>query len=112
MEDTIRDDFSRQLAFLEAYDKTYGIFDHDLKGSSDPLAIIGHHPAEDVVTYSRTELLLTEILATRLPELTNTSLMELLELPRWFLDKLLEKGRINRKKEEAATEKLFNNQGS
>ena len=104
-----KDDWTAQLSMMETYDQYYGIFDHDTHMLDDPLSIIGMHPAENAITGSRLELMTLELVACRLPELTNTSLMDLLQFPRWFLDKLLEDGRKVRKAEEEEAAKMRKN---
>lgn len=106
MRGSAEDDYVAQLALMEAYDQEYGIFDHDGLSNLDPLAVIGMHPSEDPVTGSRLDIVLREMIATRLPELTNTPLLDLLEMPRWFLDKLLAEARKNRKEEERIAQDL------
>jgi len=101
MNETIPDDWTRQLAMMETYDQSMGIFDHDSAEMTDPLSVIGFHPAEDPVTGNRLEILMRELIACRIPELTNTPLAELLNYPRHLLDMLLKDGRKARKKEEA-----------
>jgi hypothetical protein len=91
---------------MEEYDQTYGIFDHESYGESDPLAIIGMHPAEDVITGNRIQLLMNELMACRIPEITNTPLIELMHYPRHYLDGLLKEGRKARKKEDDVVEQI------
>lgn len=107
MRGTAEDDYVAQLALMEAYDQEYNIFDHESRGDSDPLAIIGMHPSEDPVTGSKLDLVLREMIGTRLPELTNTSLLDLLAMPRWFLDRLLKEARKNRTEELKVAENLM-----
>lgn len=102
----VADDWTSQLAFMEEYDQTYGIFDHDLNGDNDPLAIIGMHPAEDVITGGRIQLLMNELMACRIPEITNTPLIELMNYPRHYLDGLLKEGRKARKKEDEVVDQI------
>ena len=103
MTETIRDDYTRQLALLEGYDMTYGIYDHE--NGNRPMAVIGHHPAEDVVTHGRLVTKLRELVALRLPELTHTPVMELMNYPRWLLDKLIEDAqRVKVKEDQTAKE--------
>lgn len=104
-----KDDWTAQLSLMEQYDQYYGIFDHESHLLDDPLSVIGMHPAENAITGSRLELMTLELVACRLPELTNTSLLELLSYPRWFLDKLLEDGRRVRKNEEEEALKMRKN---
>lgn len=106
---TGKDDWTAQLAMMETYDQFYGIFDHESHLLDDPLSVIGMHPAENAINGSRLELMSLELVACRLPELTNTPLLELLNYPRWFLDKLLEDGRKVRKAEEEEAEKMRKN---
>lgn len=73
------------------------------------MAVIGMHPAEDFITGSRLELISREILGCRLPELTNTSLLELMQYPRWFLDRLIKDGRKSRSTEEDITRQMEQN---
>jgi hypothetical protein len=91
---------------MEEYDQTYGIFDHESFGEDDPLAIIGMHPAEDVITGGRIELLMNELMACRIPEITNTPLIDLMNYPRHYLDRLLKEGRKARKKEDDVVDQI------
>jgi hypothetical protein len=105
----VKDDFTSQLMFLEAYDETYGIFDHELLDQTDPMSIIGMHPAEDIVTGSLLVSYSRELMACRIPELTNSSLAELMKFPKWFLDELVKDGRSARAKEDAVVEEMQTN---
>jgi len=101
-----QDDWTAQLGLMESYDQYYGIFDHEAHVHDDPLSIIGMHPAENTVKGSRLELMTLELVACRIPELTNTPLLELLTYPRWLLERFLEDGRKVRKQEEAEAAKM------
>lgn len=101
-----KDDWTAQLSMMEHYDKFYGIYDHEAHERDDPLSIIGMHPAEDAVSGSRLELTALDVLACRLPELTNTPLMDVLKYPRWFLERLLDDARKVRRVEEEEAEKM------
>lgn len=103
---TGQDDWTAQLALMETYDQHYGIFDHEAHLHDDPLSVIGMHPAENTVRGSRLELMTLELVACRIPELTNTPLLELLNYPRWLLERFLEDGRKVRKQEEAEALKM------
>lgn len=109
MKGKVKDDYTSQLAFLEEYDRAFGIFDHDKDPENDPLSIIGMHPAEDMITGSRIKSLMDELIACRIPELTHTPLLELMSFPRWVLDGLLKAGRSARIKEEIEVDKLLSN---
>lgn len=100
------DDWTAQLALMETYDQHYGIFDHEAHLHDDPLSVIGMHPAENTVKGSRLELMTLELVACRIPELTNTPLLELLTYPRWLLERFLDDGRKVRKQEEAEALKM------
>ena len=104
-----RDDWTAQLAMMEQYDQHYNIYDHEAHIHDDPLSIIGMHPAENTITGSRLELMCLELVACRIPELTNTPLLELLNYPRWILDRFLDDGRKVRKAEEEEAEKMRQN---
>lgn len=108
MRRTVKDDWTVQLAMMEEYDQTYGIFDHEALGEMDPLAIIGMHPAEDVHTGNRIELLMNELMATRIPEITNTPLLDLLRYPKYYLDWMIREGRKARRKEDEVVTDLTN----
>lgn len=103
---TVKDDFTSQLMFLEAYDETFGIFDHATFDHNDPMSIIAMHPSEDMVTGSRLVSYSRELMACRIPELTNKPIDELMRLPKWYLDDLLKDGRKARHREDAEVEKM------
>lgn len=89
MNESIKDDMTQELAFMEAYDTAFQIHDHD--ATENPFSIIGHHPAEDMATGDSVSHLMAELITYRLPEVTNTPLLSLMETyPRWRLDKLIE----------------------
>lgn len=106
MKKTVADDWTSQLAFLEEYDNTFGIFDHERNGDADPLAIIGMHPAEDVVTGSAKRLLMRQLIACRIPEITHTPILELMNFPRYELEEFIREGKAARNKEEAGFEEI------
>lgn len=103
---TIEDDITAELALMEMYDQTYEIFDHERLGRIDQMSIIGMHPVEDPLTGGGLELISREIIACRLPELTNTPLLDLLRYPRWFLDGLISDAQKAKRKEDEAMIKL------
>lgn len=103
------DDWTAQLSMMEEYDKYYDIFDHDLHADHDPLSIIGMHPAENPITGSRLETLALEVVAYRIPELTNSSLLEVLNFPRWLLDRYVADGRKARIRDEKEAEEMKEN---
>lgn len=93
MTETYTDDRTRQLAMMETYDQTFGIYDHDAHLKDDPLSIIGMHPAEDAITGGPIEILMRELIAHGIPERTGTPLLQLMNFPRYYLDVLLKDGR-------------------
>jgi hypothetical protein len=103
MNENIKDDWTQNLAFMEAYDTAFKIHDHE--NSDHPFSIIGMHPAEDATTGDSISHLMAELISCRIPEVTNTPLLQLMEqYPRWRLNKLIEQGRKARNKEEKALE--------
>lgn len=106
MQKTEKDDFTSQLLFMEAYDETYGIFDHTAFDHNDPMSIIAMHPVEDMVTGSRLVAYSKELMACRIPELTNKPIDELMMLPKWYLDDLLKDGRKAKNREDVEVEKM------
>lgn len=106
MDETITDDWTRQLAFMETYDQSMELFDHERNPEGDPLSVIGMHPGEDAVTGNRLEVLMCELIACGIPEQTQTPLHQLLQYPRYLLDRLLRDGRKARMKQEADINQL------
>lgn len=100
------DDWTAQLLFMESYDQGYGIFDHDTLDIGRPLSIIAMHPAEDHLRYSRMRNLMREVISCRIPELTQTPLLDVLNFPRDVLDELLKDGRKARDKTTVEIETL------
>lgn len=91
----IDDDRSKRLVMLEAYDQTFGIFDHENEGHKpeNQMAIMRMHPAEDMATGNRLRGLMKELVACRIPELTNEPLSTLLKYPLDILEEYLIEGR-------------------
>lgn len=96
------DDITAQLLLTETYDKVYGIFNHDAVNlpkddgtiyNPDPMAVQGMHPAEDPVSHSSAILLMRELMVSKLPEITQTPIMEMMNWPRYVLDSLLDEHR-------------------
>lgn len=102
------DAVTANLALLESYDQDFGLFNHDTDAGKTPFAVLRMHPAENPTAGSKTMLIIRELLACRVPELTNTPLMELLEYPRWILDEILEEARPAAKKEQHMMAELNN----
>lgn len=100
----VEDDLSRQLLLMETYDQTYDIYDHERMGK--PMAVISMHPAEDVITGSRLKTVARELVALRLPEITNTPLVELMNYPRWLLDDLITDARKAKVQEDTTTKQF------
>lgn len=103
---SVDDGMTAQLLMTEAYDQGYGIFDHESFDATDPLSIIGMHPAEDIITGSKISVLEDELVAIRLPELTNTPLVELMNWPKYKLDRWINKLRPGVQKEQERTKEL------
>lgn len=102
----IDDSRSKRLVMLEAYDQTFGIFDHEKEGHKpeNQMAVMRMHPAEDMATGNRLRGLMKELVACRIPELTNEPLSRLLKYPLDILEEYLVEGR----KARAHSEKLQN----
>lgn len=100
MNHSVPDALSAQLVLNEAYDIDYGIFDHDNPSAEDSvMAVIGMHGAETVWGDSKLYSLMDELVACRIPELTNTSLQDLLNWPRHHLDRMIKRYKPGAKKE-------------
>ncbi len=84
----VEDPITKQINFIEAYDSTYGIYDHTSPTAS-PMAVFAMHPHEDTITNNHLVTLMFRIMASKLPEYTNCSLTDLLEYPRPILMQLL-----------------------
>lgn len=97
MKSTITDDVTRQFELMEEYDRTFGIYDH--LQSDDLWSIMYQHPEENVVTGSRLEALVMELITLKVPEVTNEPLSNLLEYPRWILETIVAKVRNLRNRE-------------
>ena len=102
----VEDDITQMLELTEEYDHTFGLYDH--RSEKDLLSVFYQHPEEDPVTHSRLEIMAMELITLRIPELTNESLTDLLDYPRWFLDRLIKRVKPLREKERKALEGLQN----
>lgn len=86
------DPYINQLALLEAYDTQYGIYDHDNpEGLSG--AAFHMHLGEDYLTNGGVEMRLRELIAMKVPELTQTGVFDLMIQPSWVLDTLIDAAR-------------------
>lgn len=100
MNHTVPDALSAQLVLNEAYDIDFGIFDHGAaEGEDAVMSIIGAHGAEMLWGESKLYALMDELVACRIPELTNTSLQDLLHWPRHHLDRMIRRYKPGAKKE-------------
>jgi hypothetical protein len=70
------------------------------------MAIMRMHPAEDMATGNRLRSLMRELVACRIPEMTNEPLSKLLEYPLDILEEYLVEGRKAQKHTEQTTAKL------
>jgi len=102
------DDRTKRLILLEAYDQTFGLFDHVNEGfkPENQMAIMRMHPAEDMATGNRLRGLMRELVACRIPEMTNEPLSKLLEYPLDILEEYLVEGRKAQKHNAGVTAKL------
>lgn len=89
-------DVTARVNLLEAYDTSYGIYDHG-SGAADPMAIMMMHPHEDTTTDGVVVTLMFRIMASKLPEYTGSSLAELMMWPRYLLEQLLKKAEAEKK---------------
>lgn len=92
------------------YDEEYELYKHS--ESSDLDSVFFQHPEEDVVTGSRYEKLVLELLSLKVPEVTNESLSDLLEYPRYLLEKIIKEVKKVRAKEANALSNLSLNKKS
>lgn len=107
----VKDDRSKRLIMLEAYDQTFGIFDHEALGHlpENQMSLMRMHPAEDTETGSRLRGLMRELVACRIPEMTNEPLSQLLKYPLDILEEYLVEGRKARTHQENVTRQFENN---
>lgn len=87
------DDILKHLEMLEEYDITTGIKDHLAADNDDLWTVMETHPEEDPVTGSRALLLIDELIVLKVPELTHTSLPDLLRFPLHVLTHLIQRCR-------------------
>lgn len=102
---TIKDPITAHVNLLEAYDTTYGIYDH-MAESADPMALFTMHPHEDTVTNNHLVSLMFRVMASRLPEYSNCSISELLLYPRSILMQLIKKAEGETKKSKVGMDAL------
>jgi len=108
MNTKIDDPRSKRLVMLEAYDQTFKLFDHANLGHlpEHQMAVMRMHPAEDMATGNRLRGLMKELVACRIPELTNEPLSRLLQYPLDILEEYLVEGRKARAHQETVQRKL------
>ena len=92
------DGFTAQLALAESYDIDYGLYQHGAL-ENDPMAVINMHPGELVYGESKMFALMDELIACRIPEHTNTPVADLLQWPKFMLDRYINKYRPRAQKE-------------
>lgn len=92
------DGFAAQLVLAESYDIDYGLYKHG-EIENDPMAIINMHDGELIYGESKLFLLMDELIACRIPEHTNTPVLQLLEWPKHVLDRYIAKYRPRAQKE-------------
>lgn len=73
----------------QAYDVTYGIFDHD-NNAQRPLASVAVHPAEDLDTGSQYRSRVKEFINKRVYEKTGLDLSSFLRLTRYEVETIFE----------------------
>lgn len=93
----IDDDITARLELLEEYDSTFGLYDHSKE--VDMFSVMYQHPEEDPITGSSSLNKVIEILSLKVPELTNDSLTNILNYPKWLLDSIIEIARTHRQKD-------------
>lgn len=98
------DNIAAQLALTEAYDITYGIY--TATEARDPINIVTMHPHEDYVTDGSVISLAKRIMASKLPTVTHTTLVELMEYPLVILEELLEQAERSVEREAVAVDLL------
>ena len=77
-----KSDLATQVLLSKAYDQTYGLYDHE--ESDDPMGAFLKHPGEDIVTGGHLYQLCREIISSKLPELIQMPLVDILYLPSWL----------------------------
>ena len=84
------DSISGRLILLDAYETTYGIYNHedDILNRDHPLALVAMHAKEDASTHSALYNTIRRFKRYRVgaPENFNISLTEFLQLPREICD--------------------------
>lgn len=100
------DNIAGQLALTEAYDLTYGIYTQ--QEAHDPISIVSMHPHEDYVTDGAVVSLAKRVMASKLPSVTHTSLVELMEYPMAMLEELLVQAERSVEREAVAADNLVN----
>lgn len=96
-----------KLVLSEAYDKTYGICNHDNLSADDaPLSIVAYHQAEETFDFSTTKQYITAYRKKRLYRLFGVSLNEFMQLPSEIADELLRQATEEIKQQNQSLEEL------
>lgn len=102
-----KDRIEASLILREAYDLTYKIYSQE--ESNDPISIMKMHPTEDSITDGGVASLIERVMRSKLPSLTNTSLLDLIEMPSSILEPLIDIANKKVEKESSAAEELLSN---
>lgn len=100
-----KDKLEASLILREAYDLTYKIYPQEQ--SNDPISIMKMHPTEDHITDGEVATLIDRIVRSKLPSLTNTSLLDLIEMPSSILEPLITIANEKVERESSAAEDLL-----
>ena len=82
-----RDPIADQMNLIEKYELTYGI---QREGDPNPLALCTMQPSLDYLREGYWEKTVEQLIFLKIPELTNMSISDLLELPRHRLMSLVD----------------------
>lgn len=78
------DSIQAQIVLRDAYDTSYGIYDHSNENPNRPMALVGMHPAENTTYHSRLYNAIRRYKIYDVKTHFGLSLTEFLELPREY----------------------------
>lgn len=100
-----------QLYLQERYETEAGIYNHDISVATEidsSLAILGMHPAEDIMSYSGVRKRMIEYIEADVKEYFGLDFYEFLAQPRYTLDLMLELCAIKQREKHQIEQKKIN----
>ena len=106
------DSIQAQIVLRDAYDTSYGIYDHSAQNPNRPMALVGMHPAENTTYHSRLYNTIRRYKTYDIKTAFGLSLVEFLELPReissFLLNLQAESKQSENSKQQRALDELEN----